>query len=228
MNRFVLCFLAALLCTSISVTASFSSEKDFDKIYDFFQKNALNRKMVLEDEGTMSGGHVAYSFRREAILCNLVRSKNLFSFDQIYIIKQKNWDVQDGKKKYEPRKKDRILVIRYEVGYRRSTDEALGHTQVLTQTMQSWGGTTSLFRMKLDGNRLYIEHWGGLYTDHFAKGGQYYPGTSNSKEVWYVKEGKLIRETRQAVFRVDPKTLNKTFVEKFEDLEEEKGRLPLD
>lgn len=213
-----------------ALSHAIADEREFDRAYQFIEKHALNRTMIREDEGTIADGKVAYSFRREATLCKLVRSQNRFTYDVIYAIKQKNWDLQDGKKVGEPRTQDRILVKRYEFGHRKSTGELIGTTAALTSTRADFGASTSTLRMKLDGDRLNVEVETGKYDDYFDRGGKFYPGASVENQVWFTRDGKLICESRQKTFRVNPKSGDKEEVNVTDKVyvETELTKLPLE
>ena len=219
----------SLTCAAIvymSTTVIRGSE--VDRIYDFLENNVVNRTLLMEREGTLAGGAVGYSFRREATLCNLVRSAASFRYDGIYRISQKNWDVDKGQKTGEPRTEDRLMVVRYEFGLRESTGEVTGYMHTLTSTRREWGGSTSTYRVRLQGDRLEVQSQTGLYDDYFGPGGSFFPGASIDTQQWFLRDGKLVCESQTKVYRVNPETLDRELIHDREPFaEQEIARLPL-
>lgn len=235
----VLSCLALVLTFSVQVMAGKGGNKsdcttihggEFDNVYQFLQKNVVNRTLSRQAEGTIAGGTIAYEFQRDMTICNLVRTKNRFSYDVIYVIKQRNWDLKDGKKSGDPRIEDRMMVTRFELGNRKSTGEVVGFLRSVTSTRADWGGSTSTLRMKTEDETLLVEVKTGIYSDYFAAGGKYYPGASESNQQWFIRDGKLVLESRNKVYRVDPETGKKELVNDSDKpkVDTESAKLPLE
>jgi len=218
-------FIFAAVAWGVSVAAK---GNELDRVYDFLEKNAVNRTLLMEDKGTLAEGTVGYVFRREATLCNLTRSVGGFRYDVVYRITQENWDIKDGQRKGESRTEDRIMVARFECGFRESTGEVTGYVQMLTSTRPKWDGGTYLVRMRRDGDRLEVNFETAHYHDHFGPGGSTYPGADVNKESWFLVDGKLVRETKSKAYRVDPETMKRELIDDRKPVvEKEIARLPL-
>lgn len=214
MSRFAFQLLTVLMCSVAVVSqASEQTAVSFDEVYAFLEQNAVNRTVSRDEKGTMAGGTVGYDLHREMTLCNLVRAKERFSYDVIYIIKQRNWDLKDGQQVGEQRVEDRILVQRFEFGARRSTGEIVGYSTGLTSTRDDWGGSTYLARLKLVDGALSVTLETGGYNDFFGPNDTRFPGASLTRQIWSVREGKLRIESRMTDFKVDPETGSREHLE---------------
>jgi hypothetical protein len=220
-------FFATIL--SVLAPVFGGEESELDRVFHFIKANAVNRTLVMEKKGELAGGRVGYTFLRESTLCNLVRSDNRLQYDIVFVIKQKKWDITDGKREGEPRTEDRILVVRYELGLKKSTGEVIGHTEIITTTRAEWGGGTEAIRLKVLDGRLVVERRTSLYEDYFDQGSTFYPGATEEEQQWRLENGKLICESRSKVFKVNPKTLERELVDdRLASIEKEGGRLPLE
>lgn len=186
-----------------------------DKAIAFLREKVINRKVRRENDGTNNtpDGTVAYHFKRDILFANLVESGNGFTFDAIVLIEQKNWDVEDGQKVGDPRRKDRALVLRYHLGQTRSTGELIGRVETLTSSVPHWLHDGESLRMRVKGEELILEKWTNLYSDFFSGGGEYYPGSAHVTYEFYLKDGKLHRSTTVETYEVDPETLEKKRVQ---------------
>lgn len=219
-----------LLFLGISLSNTSVRAGEFEEVYEFLQEHALNRTLSRQTEATLAGGTVAYEFRRDMTICNLVRTENRFSYDLIVTIKQRNWDVEDGEKTGDPRVEDRMLVLRFEFGRRLSTGEVVGYSHCITTTRTGWGGSTDTLRMKSENGELLVEAKTGVYDDFFAAAGEFYPGATVDQQRWFVRDGKLVLESRMNVYRVDPTTSARELVKGRDTLkvDTEIAKLPLE
>lgn len=202
--------------------------KLFQDVYEFLKTNVENRAMVRESEGKLPEGKVAYKFRREATMLHLTKDGLSFHYDTIVKISQQNWDVgPDGMKVGEPRNVDRVLVVHTSIGVRKSTGRLAGVSTIQTTSTENWGGVSQLHTLTFAEGKLSVQTRTGLYDDFFAEGGKFYPGASIDTESWYLKDGKLVRDTKTQAYKVDPDTLEmKPNGEPRDSTEVEAGKLP--
>lgn len=207
-----------------------SSETELDRVYDFLQANVANRTLAMATEGMLAEGRVGYTFRRESTLCNLFRSHNRLYYDVIYVIRQKKWDISEDSTTGDPRTEDRMLVVRYKLGLKKSTGEVIGHSETITTTRRDWGGSSDTIRMKVEDAQLHVERKTGLYDDYFDRGDTFYPGASDEHQILRLENGKLIAESRSKVYRVNPKTLERDLIDDRSKptVETEVSKLPLE
>ncbi len=204
-------------------------ENELDRVFRFLQTNAVNRTLVVENEGSLAQGRVGYSFQREATLCNLSRTANGVSYDIVYVIKQSNWDIVDGRKG-SPRIEDRLMVRHFELGRRSSTSEITGYSEVKTTTRASWRGNAETMRVKLDKDRLLIAYRTALYSDLFDKASSFYPGAVDVREEWRLDRGSLVVESQIKTYKVNPSTLDRELIDDPKELfvERQVAQLPLE
>lgn len=195
------------------VRKSPAMETQLDQVFIFLRNNAVNRTLVMDKEGILAEGRVGYKFRREATLCNLLRKEQGFSYDVIYLIKQSKWDILKDNSKSEPSNQDRILVVRYELGFKKSTGELIGHTELITSTRSNWSGSTDAIQMKMEAGHLLVDVRTTPYEDFFDKGDTFYPGSTDEHQIWQIKDGKLVIESRSKVFRINAETLDRELIE---------------
>lgn len=224
---------ALLIAAAMALDVAFPNgvrAGELEDIASFLQKNIINRTIVMEKEGKLAEGTVGYKFRRELTVCNLQRSGAAVNYDMIIRISQKNWDLKEGVQSGEARIEDRVLVIRYEIGLRKSTNEVAGFGRTLTTTRDDWGGMTDYVQLKVTGDTLAIDTYTPRYDDYFAAKGTFYPGASDAHQEWTLKDGKLQCQSTSKVYRVDPKTMQRTLVDdrtKTPVIETEVSKLPL-
>ncbi len=209
------------------VTTAAASE--LDDVYNFIQQHAENRTLRVSDSGTFAGDTVAYDFHRDMTICNLHRTKKRFTFDVIYSIRSTVQDLKDGKKVGKTRSTDRMLVERQEFGFRRSTGKVVGFSTIITTTRADSGGGTTSHYMELKEGELHVKSETAGYEDYMGPNDSRYPGAMTNNIVWLLRENKLVIQSELTTYKVDPKTGQRTFLQKL-DLDEsvEVAKLPLD
>lgn len=225
---------SVLYLAVVAVIASCGSAvaNDTDSLEKFLRDNVMNRTVTVKGSGVIADNTVAFEFQRDMTYCNLVRSSDAISFDVVSIIKQRNQDVDaDGNKQGEPRVKDRILVIRYELGRKQSTGQMLGFSRLVSTTMGQWRGYAGEITVELkDGSLLLTTKTVG-YDDYFDIGGAYFPGASETVEKFDLVDGKLHVETIESkTLRIDPENgaTESVKADSLPDANVETAKLPLD
>jgi len=181
---------------------------DLEKIHRFLDEHVVNTKLTVHSQGTVLDGKMAFDFQRDRVVCNLSQDGDRLSFDEVYIIKHKIWDLVDGEKSGDARIQDRILVNRFEFGKRASSGQVIGHCRQLTSTSTIWaGGAADSARVWLDDGVLVMERRTMGHVDLFDQGGDFFPGMMENETQWTVSDGKLTaRQTKGISWRVDPES----------------------
>lgn len=224
-----LILLSLFVGTSVNIMFDqVAQANDLDNAYEFLKTNVVNRTLLRESQGTLADGKVGYMFRREATVCNLHRTERGLQFDHFVIIKQQNWDIKDDSSKGDPRNEDRMVVIRYEFAMRKSTSRLVGFSRTLSGTPGATGAEGEAARLIVTDAQLTIESHIPFYADAFDKGGSWYPGAMERTQVFRIENGKLVMESSQKSFRVDPATLKREAISDSNSnvVEKEISRLP--
>ncbi len=233
--RTTLLFLTLLffLPTSFQANAaeqavgSVNNAANLDLIQRFLSENAVNRTLSFAKDGRLAGGTVAYEFRRDMTICNLVRiSESSLSFDLFYSIKQRNWDMNEGERSSDPRIEDRMLVQRINITALKSTGEVIGHARTISSTRKEWAAYVQTVKMRVEGNSLNLFRSSAGYTDFFGPGGEYYPGMDEVEESWSVEGGRLKIVTKGKTYRVQTDE-QRELLNEYSFEEKETARLPL-
>jgi hypothetical protein len=206
------CIVLAL-ASGLAIADVEKPDDTFDAVAAFVQKNLIGRTIETSITSKITDGSLETEFTRRTMYINLVRSKDVFTFDMIILIKQKLWDLdKNGKRVNEkPRIKDRALVSRYGLRKSKSTGKAIGGLILLTSSVSRPSLNGSAIRMWVSDGKLIMVSTTPLYYDRFAKGDKYKPGASKVTTEFVVKQGKLHATTVEKGFDVDPETLKQTF-----------------
>jgi len=184
---------------------------------DFFTQNMLGKEFGMPPNEAsrtrlLDGGKVESAFDRKIRYSNLAVSPEGFSFNVLFTIKQTLYDLDaNGNRILPGRSMDRTFVSRHEFGRNISTGKIVGNRKTIYNDSPNANfGMTSNLILSMEGDKLVILTLPGGFTDHFAAGGQYKPGTSETRTEFVVKDGTITRTTITQTFDVDPATLRIT------------------
>ena len=131
-----------LAVMSLSAIAQEPATDQRDEVYEFLKANVIGKSVTFASVSSNSDNTVEYDFQRTIRYRNLVKSERGLAFNVFGLIKQTNFDLQNGKR--VPGKpgvnKDRELVIRYEFRQSESTGMLIGSTDVLANTISDSTG----------------------------------------------------------------------------------------
>jgi len=142
---------------------------------------------------------------------DLAESERGFTVDRMTTITQTLRDLDsEGRPSGEVRRKDRIVVLRYFLGARKSTGEVIGYaTSVFNSSQEVFPYSATAVRAELDGKRLVLHEDSVVYEDLFAKGGKFRPGAVTTTMSFEPKAKGVEMATKTVGFDIDPKTMTR-------------------
>jgi len=160
----------------------------------------------------LDGGKIESDFSYKTRFANLAVSPKGFSFNVLHSVKQTNYDLDTAGKRILPgRVMDRTVVQRHQFGYSDSTGKLVGNFEIIyNDYADAKLGMTANMILFMEGDKLVILRLPGGYSDLFAAGGKYKPGTASVRTEIVVKDGKVTRTAVSETFDVDPETLKMT------------------
>lgn len=178
----------------------------------FIRDNIIGRPVHYQSIVKIDNGKLEVDFTRTMTFCNLAETARGFTFDLCTNIKQTNYDLsKEGQRTGDGQTKDRLVVIRYEVMERRSTDKLVGSKRPLANTLEDPIGSVELIQeIRCDGSNLRIRRSTVGYDDFFTKGGSHKPGAEEAEEIFTVIDGLLQHSETGQHFDVDPVTFRRT------------------
>lgn len=201
------------LVVSLSCITSIPMEADAgerENVLIYIRKHVIGKTLEHRSTSKISEGKIETEFTRRTTFTNLVETSSGMAFDEVIIIKQVLYDLDEQGKRASPgRNQDRFIVVRHEYSVRKSTGHVLGIGRVLTNSLVDSTGAASSERISLKGNSLIIHRSALGYDDFFAPGGRFEPGTDDVQDEFSVRDGKLHRVETTTSYRVDPETLKR-------------------
>lgn len=188
------------------------SPSPFDEAIDFVEKHLIGKTLLHHETVKIDRGRIETDFERRVMYINLARTADLAMFDVVAIIRQKLWDLDESGKRVseEPQIKNRVMVVRYSLHKSETTGEALGTSQVITNSLgKSWGYASNIRLRVVDGKLRLEMPANAFYSDGFAKGGGYKPIQSEYVVTFSVVDGKLTSETVGTSYDVNPETMER-------------------
>lgn len=196
------------------VGVAVAAEGELDRVHAFLEKHLIGH--TLEDSATtkIGEGKVETEFLRRTQFLRLQRSGGEMpniSFDVIILIKQSLYDLgPDGKRLNQPpRVKNRSLVQRVSLQGMNSTGKLVGSSVTLSSSVSTFTGSGDSVEATVVDGKLRLVKRTSLYFDGFAAGGKYTPGATETTQEYSVVDGKLVSQTRELGFLVDPATLER-------------------
>jgi len=183
---------------------------------DFFSQYVLGKEFVIstQSEGNrqLDGGKAEADFDRKTRYSNLAVSPEGFSFNVLYTIKQTNYDLDAAGKRILPgRVVDRTFASRHVFGRSKSTGKIVGHRgEIFNDSANANFGMARNMVLFMEDNKLVMITLPGGYSDFYAAGGKFKPGTIKIRTEFVVKDGKIISTSVSEVFDVDPETMQMT------------------
>lgn len=204
-----LLILGTFVAVSIPSGAVASDREDIIK---FLRKNVIDRTIAAKITVKMANNTVETDFERRTTFSYLVETKDGFMFDAVIAIKQDIYDLDDDGKRIKPgRIENRNLTVRYEFSLRKSTGRMRGFSRLIANsTGQAITGLAQSAEARIDGDTLVVDSETIGYSDHWGKGGEFFPGAHESNAVYSMRDGRLRRTETNNFFDVDPKTMKRT------------------
>ncbi len=211
--------LALYTCLMLVFTSSTSRAANdsaprtpFNQVVDFVEKHLAGKTLEAKTTSKVNGEQLETEFHRKTMYTNVIRTKDTATFDAIILIQQRLWALDsEGKRKSEsPTLKDRALLIRYGVHASKSTGEAVGTSEILTNSLSPTVGMGSAIQMRVSDSKLILVATTPTYSDGFATVDSYKPIASQDTVTFSVLDGKLVAETVELSFDVDPGRLPTT------------------
>lgn len=175
-----------------------------------FIRAAAGRHLHHESTRRFPDVNVECEFARDSIIADVRQSRTGFTFDVIYAIHQRNWDLDSsGRRIGAAIVRDRTLVRRFEVGEMRSTGKLLGFAHTIAQAPEE-----SLEADALDvgctNGRLEIVASTIGYADLYGRGTTCKPGAMTCTYVLREESVGLVLRERCDLFDVDPGARGRT------------------
>lgn len=204
--------LAALLSTFVAAEVVRAEDaSDRARVVKFLKDHIIGKTVSVKVTEKIAKGEIETEFARTTSFVNFFETHNGFGFDMVFSIMQTNYDLdKDGQRVQPGRKEDRVLVTRYEVSERKSSNKLIGFSSYVTNTFHEDQFGASSIRVKLEEDVLSIDESTVLYNDFFAGGGKFKPGAVDVHSDFRVIAGKLKRTSTSKVFDVNPDTLERT------------------
>lgn len=183
-----------------------------DEVYEYLKANVIGKSVSFSSVSANSDDTLEFDFKRTLRYRNLVKTERGLAFDVFGLIKQTNYDLQDGKRLMgKPGvNKDRELLVRYEFRQSESTGILIGMSDTISNTMVDSIGSGAAVTLKLEGDSLTLREVTPLFADHFAAGDTYKPGRSEVVGTFTTQNGKLKLVEKYTSYYVNPDTLEKT------------------
>jgi hypothetical protein len=204
-----LALVANLLCLTGMPTAADAGERE--EVLAYVKKNVIGKTLEVRITSKIVNDKIETEFARRTTFTNLVETSSGLAFDEIAVINQVLFDLDEqGKRKSPGRREDRAVVRRHEYSARKSSGHVLGVGRIILNSSSDPTGVAYSERIALRGDSLIIHISGIGYDDFFAPGGRFEPATSDSREEFSVRDGKLRRVTKTTSYDVDPATLKRS------------------
>jgi len=203
----------ALFSTLLMEVVAAGEEKSatsISSVAEFVKTNMIGR--VVETRATPKvNGKLASEFLRRVQFTNLEATENSVSFDQVVLIKQTLWDLDEsGNRRAETEKVvNRTVVFRIEAQPSKSTGRLLGKLVLLTSSVDAIHGQASAVQMMMDGSRLKVITSTPLYGDGYGPSGTMQPTATTITATYELTDGKLSATSHEIGFDVNPDTLEK-------------------
>ena len=205
-----------LLFLSLFSAAILSQPVCADELSDviaFLSTHVIGKTTHVHDHGTLASGNGEYDVDGTVTYQSLSTTANGFAFDTLRILKQTNWDLENGMRVGSARVENRSLVTRWSFARRKSTGKLAGLFAIISSSSGIQPGAYGMWsRAEFSDGRLTIVSEPTGYDDYFDKGGKYFPGTSSDTRVFMLDNGKLKITTRSKTYRVNPETMERTFL----------------
>jgi hypothetical protein len=207
--QFSLLSVFLILSCAFTQIARGGQDSGVDDLYNFIKQNLIGKRLEMRKTALIDSGKVEAEFERTKMFADLARTANGLIFDVVSIIHQKNFDLDEHKKRLDkrPQTVDRVIVVHYEIKASRSTGELLGFTHIIVNTLLDSTGDANSIRVVLSNNRLTFLSNQALYGDYFAASGKYSPGRAEITDEYWSDNHKLRGKLTEKDTRVDPKSL---------------------
>lgn len=185
---------------------------EIDTVQSFLEENVIGRTLETRITSQITGSSLEAEFHRRTHYQNLIRTPEALSFDVVFLVKQKNYDLDENGKRLDkpPQVKDRNLVIRYSVRQLKSSGTLVGLQRVLTNSLTDPTGAGSAVQMSVKNSRLILTASTPLYSDHFAAADKLKTGASKITNEFWTEDQKLKSKIHEFGYDVDPETLERT------------------
>lgn len=211
MNRAFIPAALVIMLTTSTVLAAEPSDGNAE-IAAFIKQHLLGKTFTRESKDAIDNGRVESSIKHSVKFVGLVQSDRGIEVDRLTTIVQTMRDLDaDGRPSGEARRKDRVVVLRYYLGARKSTGELMGYaTTVVSSSPDAFPYSATAVRAELKKDRLVLHEDSVLYEDLFAKGGKFRPGAVTTTMSFEPKANGVELTSKTVGFDVDPKTMART------------------
>lgn len=205
--------IVAILALSILTPAALAEGKrsegtDLTKVADFLREHVAGKSLETKITEKIDNGKIEAVFTRRSSIINVLNSRNSLVFDEIAVIEQTNFDLdKDGRRQMPGHKKDRALVLRYEIRQSKSTGALIGTSRVISNSIDDSLGSARSVRVKFEDAKLTLHEVSVGYDDYFARGDSYKPGVGETRRVVSLVDGKVRMTDDSTSYDVDPETM---------------------
>ncbi|WP_406696426.1 hypothetical protein V5E97_36085 [Singulisphaera sp. Ch08] len=185
-----------------------SEGTDLTKVADFLREHVAGKSLETKITEKIDNGKIEAVFTRRSSIINVLNSRNSLVFDEIAVIEQTNFDLdKDGRRQMPGHKKDRALVLRYEIRQSKSTGALIGTSRVISNSIDDSLGSARSVRVKFEDAKLTLHEVSVGYDDYFARGDSYKPGVGETRRVVSLVDGKVRMTDDSTSYDVDPETM---------------------
>lgn len=186
-----------------------------DEIIQFIRKNIIGKTLFTDEvvykleNGTLEG---VYSDKM--MFSDWVQTENGFKFNMTTVTRELVYNL-DGKGMRTTIAKDYTgtSVFRYELAFRKSTNQLTGYMRCISTTVQHQtmeAVVCGISGVTFDGKELKWQEKQLLYRDNPVEADKYKPVTFDSKVRFYLDNGKAVFEYLPTLWEVDPDTLERS------------------